>query len=95
MGNLTNEEQLAIINETKKLVEEYNILAMDIEGLKDQISRIGLVKRATSPEYFNIYKLMERKITLKSRRLLCIAQKIENNKRLLGISIDKKKKKKK
>ena len=93
--NLTDDDKLRVIEETKELVDEYNRLSMDILILKEQKSNINIIKRATSPEYNSIYELMDKKITLKSRRLVVISKKIEENKEKLGISEIKLKKKKK
>ena len=93
MNNLTDEEKLRLINETQKLVEEYNILSMDLDGLRNQISKIDIFKRTMSTEYNELYKMMESRISIKSKRLLEVVEQIETNKNLLGIGIKKKKNK--
>lgn len=93
--NLTPEERDIIINETNDLIFECSELQMEILGLKDHMSRFTLLKRLFSKEDERLYRLMEKTIIIKTRRLLCLQNKIEINKEKLGININNNSKKKK
>lgn len=94
MINLTDEEKKELIDETNKLLEEYNVLSMDIMGYSQLISRIGLYQRIFDKENKDFYKLLEKDFRIKSDRLIFLSNKIELNKEKLGIKTKKKKKNK-
>ena len=90
--NLTDEEKKELVNKTNEMIDELNFLSMDIDGLKKLISRITLEQRLFDTKNKDYYKLLERYLRMKSRRLLVLQQKIEENKEILGIKKVKKKK---
>ena len=90
---LTEEEKKALVEETNNMLSECDELVMDITGLSDQASRIGLYNKVFDKENRFLYKKLENTIRIKSRRLLTLREKIEINKEKLGIVKTKKKNK--
>ena len=90
---LTEEEKKALVEETNNMLSECDEITMDLMGLSEQLSRITLYQRITDPENNKLYKMMRHRITIKSRRLLTLREKIEINKEKLGLKKSKKKNK--
>lgn len=91
--NLTDEEKKQLVEETNLMIEECDELVMDITGLTEQASRIGLYNKIFDKENRFLYKKIENTIRIKSRRLLTLREKIEINKEKLGLKKIKKKNK--
>ena len=79
---LTDEERSNLIKETNDMVSECDELSMDIMCLKERLSRFSLIRNS---ECKRLYNSIEKIIRIKSKRLLCLEEKIDINKEILGL----------
>ena len=93
--NLNDEERTKLIEETNKLIHESFFLKADIDALKEQLAKITFLNKSYSNSNKELSKLFEKRIRIKSRRLISVMKKIDLNKEILGLKEEEKKKKKK
>lgn len=91
--NLTDDEKRKLVEETNKMIEEYNELSMDIIGYSQLVTRIGLFQKIFDTENKEYYKVLEKRFRIKRDRLLFLNKQIKKNKETLGIKKVKKKNK--
>lgn len=91
---LSDEKRKELIDETNNYIEQRNGLALDILGLSERVSSIGLYQEITAtPDDKFLFKKMRELLLDKKNKILELNHRIEVNERILGIKKVKRRKK--
>jgi hypothetical protein len=73
------------------MIDEVDFLSMDLNCLRKSLNRVDIFKRVFDKKNRKFYKLLDKTVLIKSRRLLSLQEKINENKEILGIKKVKRK----